>query len=269
MKNDFITKTPDNHHLSTLVDYYFYIDIPVNELKLAEEYVIPFPRITFGYFFDHPFLVTNYDLEQSRVVNMVISRISNHNISVQPQTDRVRIAGAHARPHILGHLTDKPVSDMDWLIDTGELFQGRAAIFQKKMESCNTPHQMFEVMEQTFLDSLLVKDLKVISEALTIIEECSGEVSLKEIAGKLNTTDRTLRNQFHRSVGCAPKEYIDLVKLKGAIYKMKFSDSNLTNISHESNYFDQAHFIKTLKRVTGKSPKSLREDMPDFRFLQF
>ena len=236
---------------------------------LAEEYVIPFPRITFGYFFDHPFLVTNHDLGESRTVNMVISRISAHNITVQPQTDRVKIIGAHARPHILAHLTDEPIEEMDWLINTQELFQNKAMGFQDEIESCATPDQMFKVIEQIFLDSLLVKDLSIISGALEVIEEYSGEVSLKQVASKLKVTDRTLRSWFHKSIGCAPKEYIDLVRLKCAIYKMKFSDSTLTNISHDSSYFDQAHFIKTLKRITGKSPKRLRKDMPDFRFLQF
>ena len=60
----FISQRPHNQILSTLVDYYFHIDIPVNQLSLDHEFIIPFPRITFGYFFNHPFLATNNTLNQ-------------------------------------------------------------------------------------------------------------------------------------------------------------------------------------------------------------
>jgi hypothetical protein len=53
--NHFTIQKPLNQFLSTLVDHYFHIDIPVSQLSINEEFILPFPRITFGYFFNHPF----------------------------------------------------------------------------------------------------------------------------------------------------------------------------------------------------------------------
>lgn len=267
--NNFITQKPNDHLLARLVDYYFFVDIPVSELTLAQEYVIPFPRITFGYFFDHPFLVTNQDLDQSITVDMVISRISTDKITVQPKSDRVKIIGAHVRPYALAFLTDQPIGDLPWLINTVDLFQEKAISFKSKINRCSIPEEMFEEIENIFLKTLLIKDLSVITKAVDIIEERFGEVKLKELAEQLSVSERTLRNQFHKFIGCAPKEYVHLVKLKYAVYQMRFSGGSLTNIAHEGEYFDQAHFNHTVKKITGKAPKKLQKEMADFRFLQF
>ncbi|MEO0334620.1 MAG: helix-turn-helix transcriptional regulator, partial [Bacteroidota bacterium] len=271
LRPELLSKTGggQHHFLATLVDYYFYIDISVDALDFEQEYIIPFPRITFGYFFDHPFLVTNHNLNQSRTVSMVISRISSHKITVQSQSDRIKIIGAHVRPYTLAYLTQKPISSFPWLIDTEELFGDTAKRFRQKIDQCTDPEQMFDAVEKVFLDTLLTRDLSTITQAVDLIEQRSGDIKLTEVAQQLNVSERTLRNQFSANVGCTPKGYLQLVKLKKSVYDMRFSDHSLTDITYDSHYFDQAHFINSVKRITGKSPKKLRKELPSFRFLQF
>lgn len=265
----FVTRAPRDQFLATLVDYYFYIDVSVDALDFEQEYVIPFPRITFGYFFDHPFLVTNHNLKQSRPISMAISRISTHKITVQPQSERVKIIGAHVRPYTLAYLTPTSISRLPWLIDTEVLFGNTAKKFKQKIDQCIGPEPMFDAVEKVFLDTLLTRDLSTITQAVDLIEQRSGDIKLAELAQQLNVTERTLRNQFSANVGCTPKEYLQLVKLKKSVYNMRFSDQSLTDITYDSHYFDQAHFINSVKRITGKSPKKLRKELPSFRFLQF
>ncbi|WP_133240832.1 helix-turn-helix domain-containing protein [Marixanthomonas spongiae] len=269
MDNGFIIQKPFNHHLQTLVDYYFYLDIPVSQLKLQEEHVIPFPRITFGYFFDHPFSVTNHTANETVTANMVISRIATDQISVKPLTDRVKIIGAHVRPYTLVFLTDENISKLPWLIDTENLFGNRAKRFKRDVENCATPQDMFAEVENIFLKTILDKDLSTIIKAVRLIESKKGEIALATLSEKLNLSNRTLRNHFYRALGCSPKDYIQLVKLKQSIFQMKHSADNLTEVTYSQNYADQAHFTNTVKNLTGESPKDIRKKMPDFRFLQF
>lgn len=72
----FTIRKPYNSFLSDIVEYYFYVDVPVSQLTDQAEFMIPFPRITFGYLFDHPFTVINHTLNTSKLVNIAISRIS-------------------------------------------------------------------------------------------------------------------------------------------------------------------------------------------------
>lgn len=269
MKNDFIIQTPFNAHLQSLVDYYFFIDIPITKLKLESENVIPFPRITFGYFFDHPFSVANLTTEETIESEMIISRISTNKISVRPLTDRVKIIGAHVRPYTLALLTKEYICEMPWLIKTKNLFGKNAQNFKDKINKCSNPEQMFKEVENIFLRTILAKDLNIIIQAINLVESHRGNITISTLSDQIGVSSRTLRNHFYKSIGCSPKEYIHLVKLKQSIYQMKHSTDSLTTVSYLQNYADQAHFTNTFKSITGVSPKRIREKMLDFRFLQF
>ena len=269
MQNDFKIQKPLNDFLSTLVDYYFFIDIPIAALHETQEYVIPFPRITFGYFFDHPFMVTNHSLEVSEKAEMVISRISNHKISVLPLTDRIKILGAHVKPHALAHLTEEPIHQLPWLIHTKSLFGRQAASFRKNISYCLDHSEMFDQVEKIFLDSLRTRNLGTITQAVQLIESATGDIRLAELAEELNLSSRALRDQFHKYIGCAPKEFIQLVQLKQSVQQINFTDDSLTQVTYSNHYFDQPHFINSFKKITGRSPKNLKKEMANFRFLQF
>lgn len=269
MDKDFIIQKPFSSQLQSLVDYYFYIDIPITQLKFEEEHLMPFPRISFGYFFEHPFLVTNHSTKETMASDMIISRISTNHISVKPLTDRVKIIGAHVRPYTLAFLTDDNISEMPWLIKTEDLFGKNAQNFKDKVNNCSNSKEMFVEVENIFLRTLLSKDLHTLCEAIDSIESHQGNISIAKLSETIGVSSRTLRNHFYKSVGCSPKEYIQLVKLKQSLFQMKFSSDSLTSVSYNQNYADQAHFTNTFKNITGTVPKDIREKIPDFRFLQF
>lgn len=269
MENDFVIQKPLNEYLKTWVDYYFFIDIPVSKLKFNQEFVFPFPRITFGYFFEHPFLVTNHTTNQNCKAEMIISRISTNQISVKPLTDKIKIVGAHIKPYALALLTNTAISDTSWIIQTEDLFKNEAKSFKKKIDCSSSTSEMFTVVENIFLNSVLSKDLNLVIQSIDWVESEKGNISVSELSQKLNVSSRTLRNHFHKSVGCSPKDYIMLVKLRQSIYQMKYSSDSLTAVSYSQDFSDQAHFTKTVKNIIGNSPKEVREKLPNFRFLQF
>lgn len=269
MEKDFKIQIPHNSNLQMLIDYYFFIDITISELKHQEELIIPFPRITFGYFFDHPFSVINHSKNETTEVDMVISKISTDQISVKPLSSRIKILGAHVKPYTLAFLTDKNLSKLPWLIKTEELFKENAVQFKKTINQSSDYNTMFDEVEAIFLNSLIQKDLNIIMKAIESIESKKGDISINQLSEELQITNRTLRNHFYKSVGCSPKEYIHLVKLKWSIYQITHSNDSLTTISYAQNYSDQAHFTNTVKNIVGITPKEVRERTPDFRFLQF
>lgn len=269
MQNNFIIQKPHDPFLSTLVDYYFFIDTPISALSEVPEYSMPFPRMTFGYFFDHPFMVTNHDLKLSEKVDMIISRVSTQKITVLPLTDRIKIIGAHVKPYTLAYLSEHPINELPWLINTMDLFGEIAISFREKMLECTNPTEMFEQVENVFLNTLLTRNLRTITEAVDLIERKEGNIKLIELADHFKLSDRGLREQFHKHIGCAPKEFIQLVKFKNSIQKMNSTNESLTDIACSNNYFDQAHFINSFKKITGKAPSTMRKELRNFRFLQF
>lgn len=268
-ENNLLNRKPYNSFLADIVDYYFYIDMPVAQLSAQPEYMIPFPRITFGYFFDHTFTATNHSANESVLVKVAISRISTQKITVQPQTERVKILAAHLKPFGLAYFTQKPIHTLPWLIDTEELYGDIARRFLKKVNSSNSVEQMFDEVEKVFLENILIRDLSLITNAVELIENSEGQIEVAELSRQLGVSERTLRNHFYDHIGCSPKEYLRIVKLKRIVYQMKHSKDLLTRIAYDNDYFDQAHFIKEIKNITGHPPNKLRKEISDFRFLQF
>ncbi|MFD2200072.1 helix-turn-helix transcriptional regulator [Shivajiella indica] len=267
--NYFTTRKPIDQFLSTVIDYYFFIDVPLDKLSLNTEFIIPFPRITLGYFFNHSFKANNLTRNESQSVNWVFSRMTTDRIIVEPQTEKVKIIGAHARPFFLAYLTPKSLKDMSWLIAAEELLYISEQEIQIRLNACENTALMFEELEKVLLEKIILKELSLLVQSIEIIEKRAGNIGVTELSRLLGVSDRTIRNQFYDFIGCSPKDYIKLVKLKQVAFQLRYSNNSLTDIAHDNHYFDQAHFIHELKNITGQSPNQLRKEMENFRFLQF
>ena len=58
-----------------------------------------------------------------------------------------------------------------------------------------------------------------------------------------------------------PKEYLQIVRLNYALRLIQKQDEDsLTRISYLSGYYDQAHFIKDIKKICGLSPGTLKKE---------
>jgi hypothetical protein len=98
-----------------------------------------------------------------------------------------------------------------------------------------------DTIVKTTIDALL---LTKGSEAINTI--------LKEDLSKR----RQLERNFKKQIGISPKQLGKVIRLQTAL-KLLLSEKieNLTRIAYESEYYDQAHFIKDFKEFTGTNPK--------------
>lgn len=72
---------------------------------------------------------------------------------------------------------------------------------------------------------------------------------------------RQLERKFLKQVGVSPKQLGKVIRLQTALKMLLNQPSDsLTKIAYESEYFDQAHFIKDFKEFTGTNPKDFLKD---------
>jgi len=91
----------------------------------------------------------------------------------------------------------------------------------------------------------------------------NGAITVKELADKSAWTSRQINRYFNQYIGVPLKEYCNFLRFQASlpqIIRGKFFP--------EQNYADQAHFIKTIKRHSGLTPKELNKNEND-RFVQF
>ncbi|MFT3903087.1 MAG: helix-turn-helix domain-containing protein [Niabella sp.] len=117
----------------------------------------------------------------------------------------------------------------------------------------------------------------LLQQSVDMLTDFNHEMTISQIAAHLNTSERTLNRLFKLHTGITPVAYRKIARfrqsLENKVVKEKFK--RLTDIGYESNYYDQAYFIKMYNRLSGKSPKDLyksvnklADDNVIFEFLE-
>lgn len=68
-----------------------------------------------------------------------------------------------------------------------------------------------------------------------------------------------LATKFRKHCGCTIGEYVRRVRIEFARRALERSHLSLSKISAESGFYDQSHFTRTFKRLTGLTPGAYRE----------
>lgn len=93
-------------------------------------------------------------------------------------------------------------------------------------------------------------------EVLDLINRHYGNVSLQEICENLKVTPRTMQRSFQVNVGIPPKEYIRMVRFNHVFrYLLENRLEDWQDIVYRYGYYDQSHFIRDFKSVTGYTPR--------------
>jgi len=93
----------------------------------------------------------------------------------------------------------------------------------------------------------------LIGAAVAAITASHGSLRIAELAARLDVGQDALEKRFRRAVGAAPKQLATLARIKRAI-ALAQGGGSLVRIAHAAGYFDQSHFNRDFRAVTGSSP---------------
>lgn len=91
-----------------------------------------------------------------------------------------------------------------------------------------------------------------------IHEHFSERLTLSCIAESVGAHPVYLAREFHKHYRCSVGEYIRRLRIEFACRQLSDSDVSLANIALSTGFFDQSHFSRTFKLLTGISPARYR-----------
>jgi AraC-like DNA-binding protein len=100
-------------------------------------------------------------------------------------------------------------------------------------------------------------------ELFELIYSSNGSMTVKEISEKVFWSSRQISRYFNNQFGLSLKAYCGILRFRAAFEHIKAG-----KLFPEGGFFDQSHFIKEVKRLSGVLPKELRQNK-NGRFLQF
>jgi AraC-like DNA-binding protein len=87
------------------------------------------------------------------------------------------------------------------------------------------------------------------------IIESGIDKKVHELIDDLPVSERTLQRMFQRRVGVSPKALLRIFRINYLWKKIKNKQPvDYHSLVYEGNFFDQAHFIKDFKAITGETP---------------
>jgi AraC-like DNA-binding protein len=88
-----------------------------------------------------------------------------------------------------------------------------------------------------------------------------GNISIKSALHHDASKRRQLERNFTKQIGISPKQLGKVIRLQTALKMMlNQQHESLTAIAYDSDYYDQAHFIRDFKEFTGTTPGDFFED---------
>ena len=90
----------------------------------------------------------------------------------------------------------------------------------------------------------------------------NGNISAEEVSNQINWSSRQINRYLNKYLGVSLKTYLNIQKCHSSYFHLSKGEFYPSN-----NYFDQPHFIREIKKHTGKTPKEIYKNQND-RFIQ-
>ncbi|QEC53518.1 AraC family transcriptional regulator [Anseongella ginsenosidimutans] len=129
-------------------------------------------------------------------------------------------------------------------------------ILEERICGAIIDEERIAIIEQ-FLLSRMKQDAAdpLVASAISLLCQTKGILRIGELSKQLHTSQSVLEKRFRQIAGASPKKFASIVRFKHTLINYK-ATSSLTELSYESGFYDQAHFIKEFKQFTGETPEA-------------
>lgn len=179
-------------------------------------------------------------------------------LEIEP-TGTIGIFSVRFHPNGFMPLTALPLQTFEnTAVPLNLIFEEEGKLLVEKMQTATSTADRILIIEeflQTRLTSTSTVD-RTVKSAVDTLLTANGQLSVEKLSDSTQINRRQLERKFAKLIGLSPKQLAKTIRLQATLKQLLDNqDLTLTTLAHENDYFDQSHFIKDFKDLTGLTPK--------------
>jgi len=136
------------------------------------------------------------------------------------------------------------------------IIRSKMDIVTEQLQEARNDSERILVIEQFLISSIASPPTDaMVKAAVQHIKQNAGNIRVSSLAKQLYISQGQLEKRFRRMVGASPKKFASIVRLRSLLENQN-DTRNLTHRGLEAGYYDQAHFIKDFRSMTGETPET-------------
>ncbi|EOQ90561.1 DNA-binding helix-turn-helix protein [Leptospira yanagawae serovar Saopaulo str. Sao Paulo = ATCC 700523] len=254
---------PPHQDLSSMIQCYWTLEVESSESKEKQQ-IVPDGCMEMAFLLGDG--IKRYVSETEFVMQpdaMVIGQITKP-YTIEPE-GYVNTIAVRFYPYGFSMIHNVPMFELsDRETDLRILFgEEKVANILKDLKNSKSTEDRIQCIE-SFLFSVLKQKSnleRVVHLVIESLTETRGSTSIVSFLDHDPAKIRDLERKFLKRVGVSPKTLGKVIRLQTALKLMLEDEPNsLTQIAYDSNYYDQSHFIKDFRSLTGLNPKQFWQD---------
>lgn len=181
------------------------------------------------------------------------------------QTGCVHLIGVRFRPGGLAPFVRPPLHELsDQVLEMRDALGQAGAELEARLYEAEGRDQAV-LLDQFFLARLHVAEAHrlVLHTAAQIVQQ-RGAVSIGALSTQMGYSVRTIDRLFRQYMGFSPKQYARIVRLQHALHLLSSQPTrSLAELSVVCGYYDQAHFNREFRAMTGQTPSAYRQHLAE------
>ena len=223
-----------------------------------------FPRGVFEIVFqsNNDFLHnTSYSLGWETRPKNFVGGLHNKSYQVKSNGERNFCIVVEFKPNTAKNFIPYKLHDFqNNVVDVFDIWGKDAADLSQRITEEKDDFKKIDLIEAFLLDKFVEQKGSVIDHAVASILASKGFVEINKLASNVALSAAQFRKRFREEIGISPSQYCKIIRINTtlAIFEQNYQRP-LTELTYLLGYFDQSHFIKDFKSITGSSPKRFKK----------
>lgn len=243
--------------LSRYIQHYWILEAKSAEGEITER-VIPTGNIELMFHYGQPFCSRSGPGQTCIQPHSFISGISSSYSDVTTNGDSGVIAVTFF-PFGACNFFPFPLLEIeDSLVSLRDIYNAEFREIEERINIAPSVEARVKIIEDFLFKQLCPlssTDFSFLNHTVLLISKHKGTITASGLSRDLLVSPRSLERKFAAFLGKSPKQFLKIVRFQEIIKTMSLrKEIFLTELAFEQGYFDQAHFIKDFKSMSGYTP---------------